>query len=83
VPLDELALHELRTADRAVPEGVQGLIFDVQRYSLHDGPGLRTNIFFKGCPLRCRSPALPAFPCRLSAMPALWATVGRRELTAS
>ena len=33
---------------------IQGLIFDLQRYSLHDGPGLRTNIFFKGCPLRCR-----------------------------
>ena len=30
------------------------LIFDVQRYSLHDGPGIRTAVFFKGCPLRCR-----------------------------
>ncbi len=28
-------------------------MFDLQRYSLHDGPGLRTNVFFKGCPLRC------------------------------
>lgn len=32
---------------------VIGIIFDVQHYSLHDGPGLRTNVFFKGCPLRC------------------------------
>lgn len=32
---------------------VQGLVFDIQRYSLHDGPGLRTNVFLKGCPLRC------------------------------
>lgn len=32
---------------------VQGTIFDIQRYSLHDGPGLRTNVFLKGCPLRC------------------------------
>ena len=31
----------------------KGLIFDVQRFSLHDGPGLRTLVFFKGCPLRC------------------------------
>lgn len=31
----------------------KGLIFDVQRFSLHDGPGLRTLIFFKGCPLSC------------------------------
>ncbi|MCC6847869.1 MAG: glycyl-radical enzyme activating protein [Deltaproteobacteria bacterium] len=28
-------------------------IFDVQRFSLHDGPGIRTTVFFKGCPLRC------------------------------
>ena len=32
---------------------VQGIVFDIQRYSLHDGPGLRTNVFLKGCPLRC------------------------------
>lgn len=30
-----------------------GLIFNVQKYSLHDGPGIRTTVFFKGCPLRC------------------------------
>ncbi|MBI5118318.1 glycyl-radical enzyme activating protein [Candidatus Poribacteria bacterium] len=29
-------------------------IFDIQRYSVHDGPGIRTLVFFKGCPLRCR-----------------------------
>ncbi|MBQ8536310.1 MAG: glycyl-radical enzyme activating protein [Clostridia bacterium] len=28
-------------------------IFDVQRYSIHDGPGIRTTVFMKGCPLRC------------------------------
>ncbi|MFW6361635.1 MAG: glycyl-radical enzyme activating protein [Spirochaetota bacterium] len=28
-------------------------IFDIQRLSLHDGPGIRTNLFFKGCPLAC------------------------------
>lgn len=31
-----------------------GTIFDIQRYSLHDGPGLRTTVFFKGCPLNCK-----------------------------
>ena len=31
-----------------------GRIFDIQRYSLHDGPGIRTIVFFKGCHLRCR-----------------------------
>jgi len=29
------------------------MIFDIQRYSTHDGSGIRTTIFFKGCPLRC------------------------------
>jgi pyruvate formate lyase activating enzyme len=28
-------------------------VFNIQRYSLHDGNGVRTNVFFKGCPLRC------------------------------
>ena len=32
---------------------VTGRVFNVQRYSLHDGPGIRTTVFFKGCPLRC------------------------------
>jgi glycyl-radical enzyme activating protein/glucokinase-like ROK family protein len=35
------------------PEDVEGMVFNVQRFSVHDGPGIRTNIFFKGCPLRC------------------------------
>jgi pyruvate formate lyase activating enzyme len=30
-----------------------GLIFNIQRFSIHDGPGIRTTVFFKGCPLRC------------------------------
>ena len=29
------------------------LIFNVQKFSIHDGPGIRTTVFFKGCPLRC------------------------------
>ena len=31
----------------------KGIIFDIQRFSVHDGSGIRTNVFFKGCPLRC------------------------------
>lgn len=32
----------------------KGRIFDIQRYSIHDGPGIRTLVFLKGCVLRCR-----------------------------
>lgn len=31
-----------------------GTIFDIQRFSTHDGPGIRTTVFMKGCPLRCK-----------------------------
>ena len=30
-----------------------GVIFNIQRFSIHDGPGIRTTVFFKGCPARC------------------------------
>jgi glycyl-radical enzyme activating protein len=31
-----------------------GILFDIQRFGLHDGPGIRTVVFFNGCPLRCQ-----------------------------
>ena len=31
----------------------RGMIFDLKRYAIHDGPGIRTTVFFKGCPLEC------------------------------
>ena len=33
---------------------MQGVVFDIAECSLHDGPGLRTAVFLKGCPLKCR-----------------------------
>jgi pyruvate formate lyase activating enzyme len=33
--------------------GDTAIVFDVQRFAVHDGPGIRTLVFFKGCPLRC------------------------------
>ncbi len=32
---------------------MEGVIFDIRHFSVHDGPGIRTTVFFKGCPLRC------------------------------
>ena len=32
---------------------MKGIIFDIKEMAIHDGPGLRTTVFFKGCPLRC------------------------------
>ncbi|MDO5293656.1 MAG: glycyl-radical enzyme activating protein [bacterium] len=33
---------------------LEGLVFDIQRFSIHDGPGVRTIVFLKGCPLSCK-----------------------------
>ncbi len=32
----------------------RGVLFDIKRFAVHDGPGVRTTLFLKGCPLRCR-----------------------------
>ncbi|MEN8098241.1 MAG: 4Fe-4S binding protein, partial [Chloroflexota bacterium] len=34
-------------------KSVNGVVFDIKRYALHDGPGIRTTVFLKGCPLSC------------------------------
>ena len=34
--------------------GTKGLIFDIKHFAVHDGPGIRTTVFLKGCPLRCK-----------------------------
>lgn len=31
-----------------------GIVWDIKRFAIHDGPGIRTTVFFKGCPLQCQ-----------------------------
>ncbi len=33
---------------------ITGFVFDIKKYAIHDGPGIRTTVFFKGCPLQCQ-----------------------------
>ena len=37
----------------------KGIIFNIQKFSIHDGPGVRTTVFLKGCPLKCKWCANP------------------------
>lgn len=40
--------------NKTVESEIKGLIFDIKKYAIHDGPGIRTTVFFKGCPLQCK-----------------------------
>lgn len=54
-PTDGMPDHEKAAlAAGSGAAAVRGTVFNVMRYSVRDGPGLRTTVFLKGCPLRCR-----------------------------
>ncbi|MBO1308178.1 glycyl-radical enzyme activating protein [Enterococcus sp. 669A] len=55
----------------------KGLVFNVQRYSVHDGGGIRTIIFLKGCPLRCPWCSNPE--SRKAVAPTTWTKNGQQE----
>jgi len=43
----------LRARNTSAESALKGRVFDIQRMSIHDGPGIRTTVFLKGCALRC------------------------------
>ena len=50
---------------------IKGMVYDIQGFSVQDGPGIRTTVFLKGCPLRCpwcHSPESQMFPTELNWM---------------
>lgn len=44
---------EKQLIQNASPATLSGTVFDIKRFALHDGPGIRTTVFLKGCPLSC------------------------------
>ena len=53
----------------STPSAPTGIVLNIQRYCSHDGPGIRTNVFLKGCSLRCKwcgNPESIAFKPELS-----------------
>ena len=51
--------------DNVVDNGARGTVFNIQFFNLHDGPGTRTLVFLKGCPLRCKWCSNPESMSRL------------------
>lgn len=56
----------------------KGLVFNIQRYSIHDGSGIRTIVFLKGCPLACPWCANPE--SRGPVEPVTWVKNGKKEV---
>ncbi|MDO5548796.1 MAG: glycyl-radical enzyme activating protein [Eubacteriales bacterium] len=47
-------MNTYQTQREQIKDGRLAVVTDIQRFTVHDGPGIRTMVFFKGCPLRCR-----------------------------
>ena len=71
----------MKKADRTK----KGMIFNIQKFSVNDGPGIRTVVFFKGCPLHCAWCANPESQYseiwkNVSAAIIVWKSVRKRRL---
>ena len=53
MPRDARPGERPRPATTSGASSLEGLTFDIKRFAVHDGPGVRTTVFLKGCPLRC------------------------------
>jgi pyruvate formate lyase activating enzyme len=57
--VDLLNIHDLESSffmsqSNEAELEIKGLVFDIKKYAIHDGPGIRTTVFLKGCPLECQ-----------------------------
>jgi len=74
------SMTQTREEPATTPDAPPGLVFDIQRFSLHDGPGIRTTVFLKGCPLSCpwcHNPESQDFGPEISFVPAKCIGCGR------
>lgn len=46
-------MRQIMSTEPFIDSSMKGVVFNIQRYSIHDGPGIRTTVFLKDCPLRC------------------------------
>lgn len=63
--------------EKSMTDSNQGLVFNIQRYSIHDGPGIRTIVFLQGCPLRCPWCSNPE--SQGAVRPLTWIKNGKKE----
>ncbi len=58
-------MDSIERIDTNTDEEIRGIVFNIQYFNLHDGPGTRTLVFFKGCPLQCKWCSNPESMSRL------------------